>query len=241
MKIFCATDSVGQLLACVESNFKHLPSALPWVEPSINCLHQEAVLSFMIGNNESAIMSMCSLMEHVLRLAIINKDECGLKRHESISEIDKFNSLSKIIATAENEDIFSGCDIDWWKAVSKNIRNKAAHYLLPMILKNCAENEHLKHYVDKYDYPCNNEDWYYNKYVTDWGAFYYEAGRKFAINFLNDATEQLRIVIDNTNWSGDESWWESAKKSYDMFFSYKWSVENIKKSFENAYNVIKLE
>ena len=235
MKIWCVKDAGGRLLADMNASFSKLPKALPWIEPSINCLHQESVLSLMVGNVECAIISMCSLMEHVLRLAVVNKEECGLHRPESISQIDRFNSLSNIIDAASGQPIFSGCDEDWWRAVTKNIRNKSAHYLLPTILRNCAAEPKLKHYISEYDLPENNSQWYYKQYITDWGAFYHRAGWILAVNFLNDATEQLRIVIDNTNWSGDESWWISMKQSYDAFFSYEWSVDNIKKSFEDVY------
>ena len=34
---------------------------------------------------------------------------------------------------------------------------------------------------------------------------------------------------------GDESWWISLKHSYDAFFSYEWTVDNVKQSFEEAY------
>lgn len=231
IKTWCITDSAGELLANMNSSFEKLPKALPWIEPSINCLHQESVLSLMVGNVECAIISMCSLMEHVLRLAIINKEECGLKRQESVSQIDRYNSLSEIIDVASSADVFSGCDEEWWRSVSKKIRNKTAHYLLPTILRNCAAEPKLKHYVSEYDMPENNDVWYYERYITDWGAFYHRAGWTLAINFLNDATEQLRIIIKNTNWAGDVS----MKYSYDMFFSYDWSVDNIKKSFDNAY------
>ena len=76
MKVWCVKDAGGELLANMSSSFSCLPKALPWIEPSINCLHQESVLSLMIGNIECAIVSMCSLMEHVLRLAIVNKNDC---------------------------------------------------------------------------------------------------------------------------------------------------------------------
>lgn len=235
IKTWHITDTAGELLANMNATFDKLPQALPWIEPSINCLHQESVLSLMVGNVECAILSMCALMEHVLRLAIINKDECGIKRPESATQIDKYGSLSEIINEATGKDIFVGCDVDWWKSVSKNIRNKSAHYLLPTILRNCASDQNLKKYISEHDLPENNNEWYYDQYITDWGAFYHGSGWKLAIGFLNDATEQIRIVINNTNWSGDESWWISMKNSYDMFFSYTWSVDNLKKSFENAY------
>ncbi len=235
MKVWCIKDSAGELLANMNASFDKLPKALPWIEPSINCLHQESVLSLMVGNVECAILSMCALLEHVLRLAIVNKNECGLKRPESMSQIDKYNSLSKLIDAAKNLDIVNGCDLDWWDAVSRNIRNKSAHYLLPTILRNCASEPKLKHYISEYDLPENNDNWYYERYITDWGAFYHKAGWRLAMHFLNDATEQLRILIGNTNWTGDESWWISMKTSYDNFFSYNWSVDNVKDSFENAY------
>ena len=125
LKLWKITDYGGRLLSDMHSVFDRLPKALPWVEPSINCLHQESVLSLLVGNSECAILSMCALMEHVLRLAVINKDECGLKRPESMSKIDKYNSLSEIIRAASGTEIFAGCDEEWWTEVSKNIRNKS--------------------------------------------------------------------------------------------------------------------
>ena len=235
MKVWCVKDAGGRLLKNMSSSFPDLPKALPWVEPSINCLHKESVLSFMVGNVECAILSMCSLMEHVLRLAVINKEECGLQRPESISQIDKYNSLTAIIDAASGQDVFNGCDEEWWRAVSKNIRNKSAHYLLPTILRNCATEPKLKHYINDYELPENNDEWYYERYITDWGAFYHSAGWNLAVNFLNDATEDIRIIINNTNWVGDESWWLSMKEAYEAFFEYEWSVDNVKRSFEDAY------
>ena len=70
LKTWCVTDYGGRLLADMYSVFGKLPKALPWIEPSINCLHQESVLSLLVGNSECAIISMCSLMEHVLRVTV---------------------------------------------------------------------------------------------------------------------------------------------------------------------------
>lgn len=41
-------------------------------------------------------------------------------------------------------------------------------------------------------------------------------------------------MIANTKWQGDESWWISLKEQYESFFSYEWSIEKLKYSFENA-------
>ena len=47
-------------------------------------------------------------------------------------------------------------------------------------------------------------------------------------------TKEFKIVIGNTKWQGDESWWISLKEQYDAFFSYDWSVEKLQYSFEHA-------
>ena len=36
-------------------------------------------------------------------------------------------------------------------------------------------------------------------------------------SFLQDVTKELKIVIGNTKWQGDESWWISLKEQYDAF------------------------
>ena len=70
--------------------------------------------------------------------------------------------------------------------------------------------------------------------MINWGSFYHGAGGEFAEGFLQDATKELKIVIGNTKWQGDESWWISLKEQYDAFFSYDWSVEKLQYSFEHA-------
>lgn len=222
------------MLYTIVSNLKCLPNALPWIEPSINILHLESTYSFLVGNYECSIISMGSLLEHVLRLAIINKDECGLHRPESMTQIDKYGSLTEVIKEASGKAIFNGCDEAWWSAVSSTIRNKSAHYLLPTLLRRCAVNSKLDGYIREYEMPGNNDQSYYERYITDWGSFYHKAGRHLAKGFLLDATEQIRIVIGNANWSGDTSWWISQKGEYDEFFNYKWTIENIKNSFAGA-------
>lgn len=98
----CGRGSIAKM----SSSFPHLPKALPWIELSINCLHQESISSLMVGNVECAIISMCSLMEHVLRMAIVKPNECGLHRPESMSQIDKYNSLLAIIEASSGHDVF---------------------------------------------------------------------------------------------------------------------------------------
>ena len=236
INVWKVTDYAGHLFHHLAHNSEKMPSALPWIEPSINCLHMESVNSFLVGNYECSIMAMCALLEHTLRLAVINKDECGLVRPESVQQIDKYNSLVNIIDEAVQNPVFNGCDENWWRAITKNIRNKSAHYLLPIILRNCASDPILKDYISEYDLPEKNERSYFDRYITESGAFDHSSGGYLAEKFINDSTEQLRIIISNTNWNGDTSWWISEKEQYESFFNYKWSTENIKESFAMAYS-----
>lgn len=235
MIVWQPTDFAGQMLATMDSNARNLPEALPWIEPSINNLHLEAVFSYLVGNYECSIISTCKLMEHVLRLALTNMNSSGLNRTESILEIDEYKKLSLIIKVAEEKGFMSGCNVAWWDAIAKSIRNKSAHYLLPIIIQKCSTEPELKHYVEAYALPENDTSYCYDTYITDWGAFYHSAGRYLAGKLLQDATEQLRIVIANTNWTGDISWWLSEKEKYEAFFSYDWNIENLKQSFIKAY------
>ena len=238
MIIWHVNDFGGSMLSTISQNARDLPAPLPWIEPSINNLHLESVYSFLVGNYECSIMSISSLLEHVLRLAIINKNECGMHRRESAKKKDSFSSLNKLIDQASTKDIFNGCNESWWRAAAKTIRNKSAHYILPTMLRTCAEEDELKKYIIELEMPENYDTFYYERYITDWGSFYHKAGRYIAKGFISDATEEIRKVINNTAWVGDVSWWLSLKTEYELFFSYNWSVENIEASFKNAYTSV---
>ena len=148
----------GNLLYNLTNNAKKIPEPLPWIDPSINCLYKEAVLSFMVGNYDSSLTDLCLLLEHVLRAAILNDKDSGMKRTDTSSKLNKYGSLSEAIKEAENTDLMDGCDIEWWNAVSRVIRNKSAHYVLPVLLKRCAMEEKLCKYINKYELPENNSE-----------------------------------------------------------------------------------
>lgn len=128
-----------------------------------------------------------------------------MHRPDSVAKIDKFNNLTKIINEASGKDVFYGCDEEWWRAVATNIRNKSSHYLLPTLLRRCAAVPKLRKYIMEHHRPEKLDELHYEKYVTDWGSFYHKAGGYLAQGLLYDATEQIRVVINNTNWSGDKS------------------------------------
>ena len=237
METWCITPDIGyggRLLYNLKYNAEEIPEPLPWIDPSINCLYKEAVLSFMVGNYQSSITNLCLLMEHVLRASILNDEDSGMQREDSASQLNKYSSLSEVIKEAKNMHLMDGCDIDWWNAVSRVVRNKCAHYIIPILLKKCAQEEKLRKYISKYDLPENNSEYCYETYLINWGSFYHGTGWKFAKEFLQDVTKELKIVIGNTKWRGDESWWISLKEEYDSFFSYEWSVEKLQYSFAHV-------
>lgn len=235
IKVWCVKDYPGHLINQISANKGDLPKPLPWIEPSINNLYLEACSSFLYGNYFSSIVTASLLLEHTLRLAVVDKNDCGLNRTASISEIDSYGSLSAIIDEAKPSDIFSGCNEQWWIDTAKCIRNKSAHYLLPVILRKCMECDSFSDYFDPLIRKKNNDAYYYEKILTDWGAFYHKDDRRFAKYFLKDVYEQLLLVISNTNWVGDESWWKSQKEWYDLFFEFDWTIDNVITSISNAY------
>ena len=173
-------------------------------------------------------------MEHVLRAAVLNDKDSGMQREDSASQLNKYGSLSEAINEAKSTRLMDGCDMEWWNAVSRVVRNKSAHYVIPILLKKCAKEEKLRKYINQYELPENNSEYWYETHLINWGSFYHGAGGEFAEGFLQDVTKELKIVIGNTKWQGDESWWISLKEQYDAFFSYDWSVEKLQYSFEHA-------
>ena len=211
-KIWNVKDYPGLLIYDIVNNKDDLPDPLPWIEPSINNLYLEACSSFLFGNYFSTIVNASILLEHTLRLALVNKEKCGLNREESINKIDQFQSLKDVIDNAIGKDVFNSCNEQWWRDVAKYVRNKSAHYLLPKFLRKCMGLESFKDYFDSTVKKENNDEEYYNEILTDWGAFYHKDARRFSKYFLKDVHAQLSIIINNTNWTGDESWWISQKK-----------------------------
>lgn len=242
-RINCSKDYAGLLINTIDQNRNDLPKKLKWIEPSINNLYLEACSSFLFGNYYACIICTGMLLEHTLRLAIIDDKKCGLNREVSIGRIDRFNSLSKLIIEAERKSIILSDDVEWWNDIAKVFRNKSAHYLLPVILKECFENKKYYNFQRK-SMKDVYKDEYYKKYLLDWGNFYDKESRKIAKEFLNETFVQLSKIIEVTNWDGDESWWESQKTWYDHFFDDNWESECVIEQMYNAYKPhknIKLE
>lgn len=77
--------------------FKELPAPLPWIEPSINMLYLNAASSLVTGNFYASIICSSTLLEHTLRMAILNPDSNGLKRQISNTQLDKYQSIKALL------------------------------------------------------------------------------------------------------------------------------------------------
>lgn len=236
LRAYKSSDAFGQLCQIVESRFNGLPKPLPWIEPSINMLYLECVLSYVVGNEFSSVISMSILLEHVLRLALLDKDKTGLTRSLSLEKLEGIKSITVAIQRALEEGLIETQDKDWWDGVAKIIRNKTAHYIIPKLIKEFTkykydpEHEDREGYTPIY-YRITDENGHPQSHIShDWGMFFHKVGFYIARKYIVDGTEHLKKIIEKTNWKPDRSHWASQEMCYNDFFSYSWDVDDMKKS-----------
>ncbi|OKP99302.1 hypothetical protein [Paenibacillus sp. P46E] len=120
----------------VQQLFKELPEPLPWIEPSINMLYLNAASSLIFGNFYASIICSSTLLEHTLRLAILDPINNGIPRKLSKTQLNKYDSISKLLKAPGIKNIIPDSkDLDWWNHVAKKLRNKSAHYTIPTLLQ----------------------------------------------------------------------------------------------------------
>ncbi|TKD69397.1 hypothetical protein [Pseudalkalibacillus hwajinpoensis] len=231
MKIRTNQDYFNNVSENAARTFTELPDPLPWIEPSINMLYLNAASSILFENYFAAISTTGITLEHVLRLAILEPDLNGLKREMSNNQLNKYQSITSLLDAPNVRSIIpSKDDFEWWESIGKQMRNKSAHYLVPVLLKKFTKEDYHPGYV------LTKEDGEpLDPILHDWGSFFHKSDKIIALKFFQEATSQLKNIISNTNWVSDESWWKSQKVQYDMFFNYNWSLENMKQSLENMY------
>lgn len=210
-----------------------LPEPLPWIEPSINMLYLNAASSLVLGNFFCSIVATCTLLEHTLRLAVLDPVHTGLRREITVKQLDKYESISKLLKAQELQMEISklipiDADREWWKETAVTLRNKSAHYLLPVLLKRFATKAYLPE-----GFELTREDGSpIHELAHDWGAFFHRAGGFIAVRFFIEAAEQVKKLIANTDWKPDRSWWESQEWRYNSFFEFNWTVENMSLSLK---------
>lgn len=238
------TDYFNDVCRQANRNFRKLPEPLPWIEPSINMIYMESISSFLFGNYFSSILSMGTLLEHILRLAICDKENTGINRDITIQKLDEVGSINGLIEKARIQEIIKDEDYLWWTKVAKVLRNKSAHFLLPTILKEFTkdeyvENEHIRtHYHPDY-YKLTDKEGNPTGYLShDWGSFFHKSGYYIAEQFIIDSTEKIKKIIQITNWEADRSWWKSQEHYYELIFNFNWDLESMKASLEKMYTIV---
>ena len=236
MRAYKSSDAFGQLCEMAEARFTHLPKPLPWIEPSINMLYLECVCSYLVGNEFSAIMSMSALLEHVLRLALLDKDNTGLTRTLTPGQLNRVRSISKAVERALTEGLIEDRDKPWWDKVAKVIRNKSAHYIIPTLIKEFTrckydqDDQDREGYTPTYYRITDENGRPQSQLAHDWGMFFHKVGFYIARRYIVDGTDHLRRIIAKTNWKPDNSCWAGQEMCYNDFFSYSWDVDDMKGS-----------
>jgi hypothetical protein len=223
---FLATDGA-------RDRFHELPKPLPWIEPSVNMPYLDACASYVFGQFLGSIILTAILLEHTLRLAVIDRkggrqgtmSEALWKEYSDYSIGDFFkheeDDVKKLIPDA---------DAAWWKDFAARIvRNKTAHLDVPLIIRQLGRWEE---YVGIYKDSADKDLIYSSRYW--WGAVFHRTDALVALGFLREATEKLRDLIVKVGWQADRSHWASQEWKYDSFFKYSWSLEEMIASLQKV-------
>jgi len=207
--------------------FKGLPQPLPWIEPSINMMHLEVVLSYVFGAHIAAIIAEGVLLEHVLRMAVIDPVNSGINRRVSKTKLNKYRSISDIIKNQELRPLIlklmdgDETNLTWWKEIAAILRNKSAHMIINDMLRKFGTKNYLgKQFLDYIDTDPPGQ----------WGFLWHRYGQLVSERFISEGTKQIVTIIRNTEWKPDEHWWISQKDYYESFFKFDWSLEEMQKS-----------
>jgi len=184
---------------------------------------------------------MSTLLEHVLRLALLDKENTGLKRNLSLNDLNEIRNISQAVDRALSEGLIDNQDKDWWGNIAKIIRNKNAHYIIPKLIKEFTKRKYdqlskdREKYAPKW-YRLTNENGLPVSHIAhDWGMFFHKVGYFIARTYLIDGTEHLKRILQKTNWEPDRSYWASQESFYNEFFSYNWNIDEMKKSLSSIY------
>lgn len=232
-------DPLFVILENVHAKFDQLPPPLLWIEPSVNMPHLQACLSYVLGAPLGSILITGVLLEHVLRMAVIDRvlgyqgglDETHWQKYKWYN-VGNFldggprsapdDNLLKIVAS-----IIAVEDQQWWRDAAKQIRDKATHFDAPEMIAHLGGS---KQYMGIY--TAGNA-------VTEnalcarqtWGFIFHREDELVAKTLLTESTEKIGRVAEVMKWSPDCSSWISQKSEYDSFFRYRWNAQAMQETF----------
>lgn len=213
--------------------FHELPKPLPWIEPSFNMPYLNACASYVFGQFLGSIVLTAILLEHALRLAVIDRkggrqgtmSEELWKKYSDYSIGDFFKYEEDVVKQLVPES-----DAAWWKDfASRIVRNKTTHLDVPLIIHQLGSWEE---YVGIYRDSADKELIYSSRFW--WGAIFHRTDALVALGFLREATEKLRNLITIVDWQADRSHWESQEWKYDSFYAYSWTLDDMIESLMNV-------
>lgn len=223
-------DFFNSVMGEATYNYKIIPKPLPWIEPSINMPYLEIVNSFIFGQYFSSILTTGVLLEHILRMAVIDPINCETLRKIHKNQINKFKTIESILKNVNLQQeitnlLESDINIKWWKDIAAILRNASAHMIFQELLKKFGSKDYLSEYfLDSID----------TNPPGRWGFIWHRFSKKVSQKFLLESTAQMKILIKNTKWKPDLSWWISQKYEYESFFSFEWEIENMINSLEKV-------
>jgi hypothetical protein len=230
----------------MERRKEHLPKPIPWVEPSINMPYLQACLSYLFESPLSSILVMGAVLEHTLRIAII--DKCGGKQgamDRKLWDRLKLMSIGGFLRGPQDngggdfvphlashvESIIDNSDREWWRDTAKHLRDKAAHIDIPALIADIGRREDFVGGYKDSDDPnliYGSRSW--------WGAPFHSSDELVAGEFLNQATEKLSRLIAKMDWKPDLFWWASQEHEYRKFFEYRWDRQAMLESLNKMHS-----
>ena len=161
-------------------------------------------------------------------MAIIDPINCGKLRKINKKQINKFRNIELILKDKTLQKritdlLENNVNIIWWKDIAAKLRRDSAHMLFQQLLKKFGTKEYLgEYFLDNTDTNPSGQ----------WGFVWHRFSKKVSQKFLFESTKQMKIIIRNTKWKPDLSWWMSLKYEYDSFFSFEWGIESMINSLE---------
>jgi hypothetical protein len=239
-------DPLFRLLDTMGRRKEHLPKPIPWVEPSINMPYLQACQSYLFQSPLPSILATGSVLEHTLRLAII--DRYGGKQgamdrklwdHLKLMSIGNFlrgpndkcgGNFDPVLASHVGS-IIDNSDREWWRDTAKHLRDKAAHIDIPALISDIGRRED---FVGEYKDSDDPNLIYGSRFW--WGAPFHSSDELVAGEFLNQATEKLNRLIAKMEWKPDLSSWASQEYEYRTFFEYPWDKKAMLESLNKTHS-----
>lgn len=225
-----SVDFFNHTMLGAERRFHGLPKPLPWFEPSVNMPFLDACAAHVFGQHFASILTTAVLVEHVLRIAIVDLAHAGKLSNSAWKRLSGCSMRAlvegEVLVPAEKQAVdrlILSDERQWWTDIaSALVRNKVAHFDVPMLIMKLGNHEP---YVGDYQDVQEKSDLLKSRFW--WGAFFHKTDEFVAAGFLRDARDKIAALAERAAWSPNRSHWAAQEYEYNSFFEYEWSLENM--------------